>query len=96
MSKATPRLVIGSSGGSNPVAMGGGGSELIVSVPLTIQSSGVGGKVEVAGSVKGKKLSIFGPGNTTVFANGTVLAMSQGTLINDAIRFDGTCGAQHG
>jgi hypothetical protein len=88
--KGDTTLVIGSSGGSNPVSMGGGGSELTVSVPLTIQSSGVGGKVEVAGSVKGKKLSIFGPGNTTVFSNGTVLAMSQGTLINDAIRFDGS------
>jgi hypothetical protein len=88
--KGDTTLVLGSSGGSNPVAMGGGGSELVVPVALTIQSSGVGGKVEVAGSVKGKKLSIFGPGNTTVFANGTVLAMSQGTVINDAIRFDGS------
>jgi len=88
--KGDTTLVLGSSGGSNPVAMGGGESELVVPVALTIQSSGVGGKVEVAGSVKGKKLTIFGPGNTTVFANGTVLAMSQGTVINDAIRFDGS------
>ena len=85
-----PALVIGSSGGSNPVSMGGGGSTLSVSVPLTIQSAGVGGKVEVAGAIKGKKLAIFGPGNTTVFADGTLLAMTQGTEINDAVRFDGT------
>ena len=88
--KGDTTLVIGSSGGSNPVSMGGGESELIVSVPLTIQSSGVGGKVEVAGAIKGKKLAIFGPGNTTVFADGTLLAMTQGTEINDAVRFDGT------
>ena len=84
-----PVLVIGSSGGSNPVAMGGGGSTLAVSVPLTIQSQGTGGKVAVAGSVKGKTLSIFGPGNTTVFADGTQLSLSDGATINDAIRFDG-------
>ncbi|MEI7785873.1 MAG: hypothetical protein WCK08_15895, partial [Betaproteobacteria bacterium] len=88
--KDIPVLVIGSSGGSNPVAMGGSGSSLAVSVPLTIQSQGTGGKVAVAGSVKGKTLSIFGPGNTTVFADGTQLSLSEGAEINDAVRFDGT------
>jgi hypothetical protein len=88
--KDIPTLVIGSSGGSNPVAMGGSGSALTVSVPLVIQSQGTGGKVAVAGSVKGKTLSIFGPGNTTVFADGTEMSLSEGALINDAVRFDGT------
>ncbi|MEN9329884.1 MAG: hypothetical protein RLZZ484_1072, partial [Pseudomonadota bacterium] len=47
-----PSLVIGSSGSSNPVSMGGAGATLNVSVPLVIQSQGTGGKVAVSGTVK--------------------------------------------
>jgi hypothetical protein len=85
-----PALVIGSAGGSNPVAMGGAGSPpLTLSVPLVIQAQGAGGKISVAGKVTGKALVVRGPGNTTSLADGTVLTMSGDLMIDDGLRVDG-------
>ena len=55
---AIPVLVVGATGGSNPVALGGTGSTLAMSTPLVIQAQGDGGKVRVGGKIKGTKTEI--------------------------------------
>jgi hypothetical protein len=86
-------LVVGSTGGSNPVALGGTGSSLAMSTPLVIQAQGDGGKVRVGGKIKGTKTEVQGSGNTTEFdgtaPGGTELEMTEGLYINDALRIFG-------
>lgn len=85
-----PVLVLGASGGSNPVALGGSGSVLALSTDLVVMAQGEGGRIEVGGQMTGQKLEIYGPGNTTVFAPGTSVAMKDSILIDDSVQFDGT------
>ncbi|MFM8554794.1 MAG: hypothetical protein ACKODG_01185, partial [Betaproteobacteria bacterium] len=90
---AIPVLVVGATGGSNPVALGGSGTSLAMSTPLVIQAQGDGGKVRVGGKIKGTKTEVQGSGNTTEFdgtaPGGTELEMTEGLFINDALRIFG-------
>ncbi|MEY4215271.1 MAG: hypothetical protein RL458_3497, partial [Pseudomonadota bacterium] len=90
---AIPVLVVGSTGGSNPVALGGAGTALAMTTPLVIQAQGDGGKVRVGGKIKGTKTEVQGSGNTTEFdgtsPGGTELEMTEGLYINDALRIFG-------
>jgi hypothetical protein len=85
-----PVLVIGASGGANPIALGGGGSVLALQTDLVVMAQGDGGRIEVGGQLSGQKLEIYGPGNTTVFESGSTVVMSNSILIDDSVRFDGT------
>ena len=82
-------LVLGAQGASNPVSIDGSGGPIVVNVPLVIQSTGAGGKVQLSGELQGVSLEIYGPGNTTEFSDGTEVRMSEDLLINDAVRFAG-------
>ncbi|MFM8556456.1 MAG: hypothetical protein ACKODG_09820, partial [Betaproteobacteria bacterium] len=90
---AIPVLVVGATGGSYPVALGGTGSSLAMSTPLVIQAQGDGGKVRVGGKIKGTRTEVQGSGNTTEFdgtaPGGTELEMTEGLYINDALRIFG-------
>jgi hypothetical protein len=87
---ALPVLVLGANGGSNPVSIGGGGSPISLNADLVVNAQGPGGKVTLAGSLSGKALEVYGPGNTTVLADGTLLRMSDAILIDDSVRAEGT------
>eukprot|EP01034_Spumella_vulgaris_P023607 gene23607-29843_t len=82
-------LVLGSDLGSNPVELGGGASAVLVPIPLVVLAQGTGGKVYIYGDVSGTQLEIHGPGNTTVFADGSDVVMSTGMLIDDALSIQG-------
>ncbi len=91
-----PVLVLGASGGSNPVALGGGGSVLALTTDLVVMAQGEGGRIEVGGQMSGQKLELYGPGNTTVFEDGTTVSMRDSILIDDSVRFDGTVSVSAG
>ena len=62
---SVPVLVVGATGGSNPIKLGGSGSALTMSTPLVIQAQGDGGKVRIGGKIKGTSTEVQGSGNTT-------------------------------
>jgi hypothetical protein len=90
---SVPMLVVGATGGSNPVSLGGSGSSLTMSTPLVIQAQGSGGKVRIGGKIKGTSTEVQGSGNTTEIdgrAEPAELEMTEGLYINDALRIFGT------
>ncbi len=84
-----PSLVLGSDGGSNPISLGGAGSSVSLTIPLVVMAQGEGGHIEIGGSLSGTSLAIYGPGHTTVLADGTNLVMTQGLLVDDALSVQG-------
>ena len=85
-----PALVIGSDGGSNPIAMNGGDGGLDVNVPLVILAQGAGGHISVSCTVKVLELQIFGPGNTTELVDGTDLNVVTNFYIDDSLAVHGS------
>ncbi|MEN9763810.1 MAG: hypothetical protein RI906_3636, partial [Pseudomonadota bacterium] len=88
--KSLPVLVIGGDGGTNPIALNGGGVGLSIDASLVVKAQGKGGRVDVAGTVQAQSIEIHGPGQTTSFADETKLIMDELVLIDDSVRAQGT------
>ncbi|MBF0339921.1 MAG: hypothetical protein HQL95_03035, partial [Magnetococcales bacterium] len=88
--KNLPSLVLGADGGSNPINVGQSGSTLTLNTPLVLMAQGKGGEIQIGGTLNGTSLQIYGSGKTTTFDDGTDLIMSEGLLIDDSLKINGT------